>query len=69
MDPVDEVVKLFAPLSFPREQVGRDLVFSLVAEDMNAVAEIFEELEKNKNKLNIIRCAVSLPNMEDVFMR
>lgn len=69
VDAVTEFVSSNAPLSFLRSRVGHELVYTLEVENIEAFSDMFEDLEENKDKLNIDSYDVTATTMKDVFIR
>lgn len=63
------VLSKYIPNIWPTSDIGTELSYSLPDKYLNKFEEIFRELEKRKDELNVEGFGVGNTSLEEVFMK
>nr|QUF59428.1 ATP-binding cassette transporter Abca3-2 [Brachionus angularis] len=66
---IKDLVKNIIPNSKLSTNINTEISFVLPSEETNKFSYLFDELEKNKDYLNIMNIGVSVTTVEDVFLK
>ena len=71
----EQTLKKYLPKAHLHSEIQTEMIYALESGDSNqqnstaVFPQLFDEIEKNKDKLGISSCGLSITTMEDVFIR